>query len=73
VEKLAKIGPKRQFSKNTRTVAPRIRRNSVYVAPPCEWILPQAVRGTVDSVTIVTLFVRYVINSFDQHIAYCEY
>jgi len=38
-------------------VAPRICRNNVYVAPPCEWILntlPQTVRSTEDLVTIIS-------------------
>jgi len=37
-----------------------VRRNSVHVAPPCEWILqtlPQTVRSTEDHVATVTLLV----------------
>jgi len=38
-------------------------KNSIYVVPPCEWILhmlPQTLWSTEDSVTIVTLLVDYV-------------
>jgi len=66
-KKNAKIGPKPANSKNahffsSRTVALRIRRNSVYVASSCELILhntlSQTVRSTEDPVTIVTLLVN---------------
>jgi len=66
LQKTAKIDQKRQFYKFTlgkghtmawacqpprNKLAPCICRNSIYVAPPCEWILntlPQTARSTED-------------------------
>jgi len=58
--KNAKIRQKRQFYKTTRTVAPCIGRNSVYVAPP---------RSTEDTSCDVTLFVLIVCRYRQQYIS----
>jgi len=57
-KKMPKICQKCQFSKNTRTVVPSICRNSIYAAPPCEWILPWTVQSTEDPQMIVNYMER---------------
>jgi len=44
-------------------VASHVNRKSIYVAPPCEWILhtlPRTMRSTEDPVTLITLLVCWV-------------
>jgi len=63
-KEMPKIGQKHQFSKNTCKVVLCICRNSIYVAPPCEWIfntLSQTVPSTEDLMTIVTLLVTLLV------------
>jgi len=45
-----------QFFHSTCTVAPCICRNSICMAPVCEWIL-HMLQSTVEPVTLVTLLV----------------
>jgi len=55
VAEFAEKCPKLKFSQNTHRVAPCICGNSIYVAPPCEWILhmlPQTAWSTEDPVMI---------------------